>query len=109
MKRRSLRSNIGLIVLVVVAFAYGVFESTVFAPVQWDGAVGVVLGLFICAQPAANLIDALYRTTRERRTESAWLAPTLNILAMAAGIIIIVIGTTQLSRAAQLLRASAAH
>jgi len=105
MKRRGLRSNAGLIVLSAVAFVYGAFEATVFAPVQWDGAVGVVLGLFICAQPAANLIDALYRTTRERRPEPAWLEPTLNVLAMAAGIIIIVIGTTQLSRATQLLNA----
>ncbi len=105
MKRRGLRSNTGLIVLVIVALLYGVFESAVLAPVQWDGALGVVLGLFICAQPAANLIDALYRNSRERSPEPAWLEPTVSMLAMAAGIIVIIIGTTQLSRAAQLLRA----
>jgi MFS superfamily sulfate permease-like transporter len=99
MKRRGLRSNAGLIFLTVVALLYGVFESTVVEVTQWDGALGVVLGLFICAQPAANLLDSLYRTSRERSSEPRWLELILNALAMLAGITIIIIGTTQLSRA----------
>jgi hypothetical protein len=61
--------------------------------------------LFICAQPAANLIDSLYRarTTRgdERGNEPGWLPPLLNGLAMLAGIIVIIFGTVQLTRAAR--------
>jgi hypothetical protein len=35
---------------------------------RWDGVLGVVLGLLICAQPAANAVDLLFteRGGRER-------------------------------------------
>jgi hypothetical protein len=99
MNQRGLRSNAGLVFLVIVALIYGVYESAVIDLTQWDGALGVVLGLFICAQPAANLLDSLYRSSRDRSREPRWLESVLNALAMLAGITIIIIGTTQLSRA----------
>jgi hypothetical protein len=98
--RRGLRSNAGLVGLTIVALLYGVYESFVIFISYWDGTVGVVLGLFICAQPAANLIDTLYQARYLRRDEPGWLSPALNGLAMLAGIIIIIIGTTQLTVAA---------
>jgi hypothetical protein len=99
-RRRGLRSNAGLIGLTLVALMYGVYESLVVEISYWDGTLGVVLGLFICAQPAANLIDALYRARYIRGDEPGWLSPILNGLAMLAGIVIIIIGTTQLTQAA---------
>lgn len=100
--RRGWRSNAGLIGLTLGALAYGLVESSVAAASYWDGALGVVLGLFICAQPAANLIDALYRARTTRGDEPGWLSPLLNGLAMLAGIIVIILGTVQLTRAARL-------
>jgi hypothetical protein len=98
--RRGLRSNAGLIGLTLGALVYGVIETFVVEVSYWDGVVGVVLGLFICAQPAANLIDTLYRARTTQRDEPGWLSPALNGLAMLAGIVIIIIGTTQLTQAA---------
>jgi hypothetical protein len=99
----GLRSTAGLVILIVAAFSYGVVESSrrISANLSsWDGIIGVVLGLFICAQPAANFLDLLYRTSRTRaRTQPGWVWPLLNVLALIAGIAIIIIGTTQLSRA----------
>ena len=76
--RRGLRSNAGLIGLTILALLYGVFESFVVEVSYWDGTLGVVLGLFICAQPAANLIDAFYRSRSADTDQSRWLTPLLN-------------------------------
>ncbi|MBI5565120.1 MAG: hypothetical protein HY870_09500 [Chloroflexi bacterium] len=100
-RRRGLRSNAGLIGLTIAALVYGLIESFVVAASYWDGVFGVVLGLFICAQPAANLIDSLYRARQARGDEPGWLPPLLNGLAMLAGISVIILGTVQLTRAAQ--------
>lgn len=102
-QQRGWRSNKGLIGLTLGALVYGLVESSIVAVVSyWDGVLGVVLGLFICAQPAANLIDALYRARTTRGDEPGWLSPLLNGLAMLAGIIVIILGTVQLTRAARL-------
>ena len=98
--RRGLRSNAGLIGLTILALLYGVVEAFVVQVSYWDGTLGVVLGLFICAQPAANLIDAFYRSRSAYTDQSRWLTSLLNGLAMLAGIIAIIIGTTQLTQAA---------
>jgi hypothetical protein len=100
-RRRGLRSTAGLIGLTISALLYGLIESFVVVSSYWDGVSGVVLGLFICAQPAANLIDALYRARYARSDGPGWLSPLLNGLAMLAGIIVIIIGTVQLTRAAR--------
>lgn len=101
-RRRGLRSNAGLIGLTLSALAYGLIESFIMLASYWDGALGVALGLFICAQPAANLIDSLYRARTTRRDEPGWLPPLLNGLAMLAGIVVIILGTVQLTRAARM-------
>lgn len=100
-RRRGLRSNAGLIGLTIAALMYGVSEAFVTAISYWDGVLGVVLGLFICAQPAANLIDSFYRARSAQRAEPGWLPPLLNGLAMLAGISVIILGTVQLTRAAR--------
>jgi hypothetical protein len=67
-----------------------------------DGTIGVVLGLFVCSQPAANAVDALFYD-RFGFTESlsgwagrSWLA--LNVLVFMVGWSVITMGTTQLVR-----------
>ncbi|MBP7687524.1 MAG: hypothetical protein KA765_06445 [Thermoflexales bacterium] len=101
-RRRGLRSNAGMIGLTLAALLYGLIESVVVAVSYWDGTLGVVLGLFICAQPAANLIDSFYRARYVRDDESGWQSQLLNGLAMLAGIIVIILGTVQLTRAARI-------
>jgi hypothetical protein len=44
------------------------------------------------------LIDSLYRARTARGDEPGWLPPLLNGLAMLAGVIVIILGTVQLTR-----------
>ncbi len=66
-----------------------------------EGAVGVVLGLYVCAHPARHFMDILlYRKIEGERFPSVgamagWLA--LNAAVMAGGWIVIVIGVIRLT------------
>ena len=110
MRRFSPRSKAGLLLLILIAAGYGGFEFVERATLcqrcgagglsQWDGVCGVLLGLFICAQPAANFLDSLYQSSRAPRSNPArWAGVLLNLLAVLAGISVIIIGATQLTRA----------
>ena len=65
-----------------------------------DGIIGVVLGLYICSHPAANLVDMLFfrrgarRQFPSKRSTVLWLA--INILVLLAGWILIFLGATRL-------------
>jgi type IV secretory pathway VirB2 component (pilin) len=67
---------------------------------QWDGIIGVVLGLYICSHPAANLVDLLFYRRGHRypfsssRSAVLWLA--LNTMVLLIGGIVIFFGTTRL-------------
>jgi len=70
-----------------------------------DGLLGVVLGLYVCSHPAANLLDLLLFSRQSaphfnsRASLLGWLA--LNLVVLAAGWMDIFFGATQLaSRAA---------
>jgi hypothetical protein len=69
-----------------------------------DGSVGVLLGLYICAQPAANAVDLLFfeRGALQRLsaewTGLGWLS--LNLLALALGWLVITLGAATLARPA---------
>jgi hypothetical protein len=106
MRRLSPRSNAGLLLLILIAAGYGRFEFYRRAAgglSPWDGILGVILGLFIGAQPAANFLDLLYRSSRAPASTTArWTGLMLNGLAVLAGISVIIIGTTQLARATTL-------
>jgi hypothetical protein len=89
--------------LLVLAGAYagalGALESLTGRSVL-DGVLGVGLGLFICSQPAANAVDALFYD-RYGLIESlsgwrgrGWLA--MNGLVLLAGWLVITLGATQL-------------
>ncbi len=64
-----------------------------------EGVVGVVLGLYICSLPAANLVDMLFYSRvfgppfASRRKIAAWVA--LNSLTLIAGLVVIVLGATR--------------
>jgi hypothetical protein len=89
-------------VLVVIAAVYIVFLAYrhLLTGVPWlDGAIGVLLGLYIGSRPAANLVDFLFfgrypeRVVTSRRDDILWLV--LNILVFAIGWLVIVLGTTR--------------
>ena len=66
----------------------------------FDGIIGVVLGLYICSQPAANAIDVLFferdflRQVSSEWSGIGWVA--LNLLVVLVGWLVLVSGTTRL-------------
>jgi len=75
-------------------------RSTLTGMNNLDGIVGVVLGLYICSHPAANLVDLLFYRRgiwyqfSSGRSAFWWL--TLNILVLLVSGAVIFIGTTRL-------------
>jgi len=71
-----------------------------------DGGVGVVLGLYTCAQPAANCIDLIFLERGAfKRVTSEWAGIgwlTLNFVVMLVGWMVLVVGTTQFTGRASL-------
>ena len=104
MNQHSRRSNTRtLLALVVVGIVYcGLlyYRRTVTGTDLVDGIVGVVLGLYICSHPAANLVDMLFfrqsspRPFSSRRSTALWLA--LNIIVLLIASFVIFSGTTRL-------------
>ncbi|UCC88214.1 MAG: hypothetical protein JSV81_02615 [Anaerolineales bacterium] len=66
----------------------------------WDGAIGVALGLFICAHPAANAINLLFferAALQQVRSDGPlvrWLA--LNLLVLLVGWMVVFVGIRRL-------------
>jgi hypothetical protein len=94
--------NIKLLVgLILPAVAYGGwlhYGHTLTGMPKLDGIIGVLLGLYICSHPAANMLDMLLFTGSARRQTSTqadvlWVA--LNLLILLIGWLVIVMGTTR--------------
>ncbi len=64
-----------------------------------DGIIGVVLGLYICSHPAANLVDLFFYKRGIQHpfssTRSAVLWVALNVLVLLIAGIVIFAGTTR--------------
>lgn len=95
------RSYKTLGVVVALALLYGgwmVTQRTITGLPLLDGIIGVLLGLFICSRPAANMVDLLFarhrHSTSSERSVIGWLV--LNMLVLFVGWIVITIGATQL-------------
>jgi len=91
--------------LILLAIAYGgwlYYERTLTGDNKLDGSIGVLLGLFISAHPAANLLDVLFfsgstgRGSSSWRSDLVWLA--FNLLVLFIGWNVIVMGTTYFVR-----------
>jgi hypothetical protein len=92
-----------LLILGVLGIAYSSFVSsqhTLTGMNHLDGIIGVVLGLYICSHPAANLVDMFFyrRGIRHQFSSkrSALLWSALNVMVLFIGGIVIFTGTTQL-------------
>ncbi len=103
MSQRRHRLNtgwlVGVIVLALVYAAWLYFGHTLTGTVKLDGIIGVVLGLYICSHPSANLVDVLIfgrvlgRQGMSKRTYFWWWV--LNFVVFVVGFLVIVSGTTR--------------
>ena len=98
-RKRCLHDTGALWILLLAAVAYLAllyFFRTLTGSDIADGAIGVLLGLYICSRPASNAIDLLFFHRGEVREATSgwagagWLA--LNILVLFAGWFVIWIG-----------------
>jgi hypothetical protein len=101
-EQRHRRKIMMLSVLAVLGIAYGstlYSQRTLTGMNNLDGILGVVLGLYICSHPAANLVDMLFYRGGIRypvssgRSVLLWLA--LNVSVLLIGGLAIFVGTTR--------------
>ena len=89
--------------LVLIGIVYSGFlnyQRTLTGADNLDGIIGVLLGLYICSHPAANVVDMLFfrrgaqRQSSSRGSAVLWLS--LNTLVLLIGWLVIFVGTTRL-------------
>jgi hypothetical protein len=90
--------------MLLLASIYGSLVQIWFAKTgngRLIGSIGVLLGLYICSQPAANAVDLLFfqrgavRQLSKGWSGIGWLV--LNALVLLVGWLVIVIGATRLT------------
>jgi hypothetical protein len=93
-----------LLVPVAGYLGWTAYASTITGVSRIDGSVGVLLGLYTCAHPAANGIDLIFKDRRAtRRMVSEWDGigwVLLNLLVMVIGWLAIVVGAAFFSNSA---------
>jgi hypothetical protein len=101
-QRRRGRNVKTMWMLILLAIAYGgwlYFQYTLTGNDKLDGSIGVLLGLFICAHPSANLLDMLLFSGSTEQSNSSWRSTlgwlALNLLVLFIGWNVIVMGTTR--------------
>ena len=89
--------------LVLLGIAYSsllYYQRTLTGTNKVDGIIGVLLGLFICSRPVANVLDTFFFSRGARsQFSSRWYALLwllLNILVFLLGWAVIFVGTTRL-------------
>lgn len=102
-KRRHNYVTLGVILLLALCYHMTVY----FWQVLWhyhkvEGILGILLGLFICSIPAANLLDMLYDLLGNRLQQDeglrvvVWLL--VNIIVLLVGWFVITLGATRFTR-----------
>jgi hypothetical protein len=98
-QKRNIRVLWGL---VVAAIAYGValrLLGTLTGRSLLDGIIGIVLGLYICAHPAANAVNMLFFERQVLRQTPEWSLMrwlALNLLVLLAGWVVVFLGLRRL-------------
>ena len=109
MANRQYRRKTGLLIaLIAVAAAYGIWfqrRHTLTGNPTIDGALSVLLGLYICSRPAGNAIDLFFYERKPfHRVVTEWSSViwlALNILTLLVGWAVIFLGTTHLTSRAE--------
>ena len=100
--QRHKRNTPWLVAMIPLAIGYGVLLftlRTLTGRIQLDGIIGIVLGLYICSHPAANLVDVIlfgryhFQQRRSRWNMALWWG--LNVLVMFLGLAVIFSGMTR--------------
>ena len=102
-QQRSGRNIKKLWALILLGIAYSsllYYQRTLTGTNKMDGIIGVLLGLYICSHPVANVLDMFFfgRGTR-RQFSSRWSAVfwmALNMIVFLIGWFVIFVGTTRL-------------
>ena len=101
-ERRRGRNTKKLWALILVAIAYSgwfYFRRTLTGSDILDGSIGVLLGLYISAHPAANMLDMLFFFRHGGHEDSSWQSTllwiALNVLVVLCGWNVIFVGTTR--------------
>jgi hypothetical protein len=87
-----------VVVLAMVYIGWMITQRTITNLPLLDGIIGILLGLFICSRPAANMLDLLF-TRRGQAAPSEWSSIgwlALNGLVLFVGWLVITIGATRL-------------
>ena len=96
--RRNYKTLVLVVVLGVIYGGWLYTQHTITGMPRFDGVIGVLLGLFICSRPAANMLDLLFaqrsRAASSERSLIGWLM--LNGMVLFAGWFVITIGATRL-------------
>jgi hypothetical protein len=89
----------GLVLLAILYSALLFSLHTLTGTYEIDGAIGVLLGLYLSSHPAKHMVNMVFfdhsflRWQSSRRSDLLWLG--LNLLILGVGWIVIVIGTTR--------------
>src|SRR3954447_25859623 len=96
------RSALVLWAFLLLALAYSwllfTFGPLVNGVARFDGALAVVLGLYVCSHPASNVLDLLFEEGGARRHSAdrhgvPWYF--LNLLVLLAGWLAVLLGVVQ--------------
>jgi len=98
-RRHNVKTMWALILVAIVYIGWLYFQRTLTGSNKLDGSIGVLLGLFICAHPAANLLDLVLFADSAGRGGSSWQSTlawlALNLLVLFSGWNVIFMGTTR--------------
>jgi hypothetical protein len=104
-KKRAakVRLLIALLIFAMVYIGWLYYQQTLTGTARWDGISGVLLGLYICSHPAANMLDLIlfrqlvWPAGVSKTSLFSWLV--LNIFVLFIGWIVIFVGMTRFSAA----------
>ena len=102
MEQQPGRRYLTLSAVVLLGVLYGGWlhtQRTITGIPRLDGIIGVLLGLFICSFPAANMLNLLFAARHTQSSSSEWSALGwlgLNLLVLVVGWLVITIGATRL-------------
>ncbi len=92
--------TLGVVVLLAVLYGGWIYaQRTITGIPRLDGIIGVLLGLFICSFPAANMLNLLFAARHMQSSSSEWSSLGwlgLNLLVLFVGWIVVTIGATRL-------------
>ena len=97
--KRNSRVLWGMILLAIVYGSLLRYLHTLTGIPTLDGSIGVALGLYICAHPAANAVHMLFFERDTLRQISEWSVVrwlVLNLAVLLAGWIVIFVGLRRL-------------